>query len=361
MGPLVLALLSSAAALFVGAAVLLLRGALFRPRQPMRLVVVQREDHPGGLFTLLLRRPGPARLLPLPRFLAGQSVALSIPGETVRRRYSIARWQRLPFSYEVAIKREPGGRFSPRLADHARPAARLLVGHPSGKFILPKQAERRRLVLIAGGVGITPLLAMLEQWCESGRPRSPTYLYWQVRHEAEAIYREALAALSRRHADLQVRILVSRPARGAAQRIDAALLAADLGALEGADFLICAGAGLLEALRSQLSGAGVPAGALHFERFSLQRSCGQDQDQDRTVDFGGERFSFAGHGSLLEAIEAQRLAIDADCRTGSCGRCLLAIEEGEVAYRVTPECLPSPAHVLACCAVPKTDLRLRTV
>ncbi|MCM2251071.1 MAG: 2Fe-2S iron-sulfur cluster-binding protein [Ramlibacter sp.] len=357
MGPAVLALSVLALAAFLAAATLLVRGVSFRPKRPMRLVVARRADHPGDLFTLLLRRPAWTRLLPLPRFAGGQSVALAIPGEAASRRYSIARWRPLPFSYELTIKREPCGRFSPRLAAHARPGAHLLVGRPDGRFVLPKQTGRRRIVLIAGGVGVTPLLAMLDEWRAARRCPAQAHFYWQVRHEEDAIYGEALASLAQRHSDLRARILVSRPARGSAQRISAALLAAELGTLADSDFLICAGSDLLEALRAQLTAAGVPANALHFERFTLAHPAGEDLE--RTVAFGGERFSFAGHGSLLDAIEAQRLTIDADCRTGSCGRCLLALEEGEVAYRVTPEFTPPPRHVLACCAVPTTDLRLR--
>lgn len=352
---LTLIVLGLSAAAFLAALFLLIRGALYRSQRPLSLLVTRRRDAAGDLFTLILQRPIPARLLPLPRYAAGQSVQLAIPGETVKRRYSIARWKRLPFAYELTIKREPHGRFSARLADHAQAGARLLAGRPSGSFILPRRAAAPRAVFIAGGVGITPLLAMLDQWAAVRGPYAEAYLYWQIRQENEAIYRDALASLARRCPALRVRILVSRPAQGRAEKISAELLCNELGRLEGTDFYLCAGSGLLDSMLTGLGDAGVAEQCLHFERFTLGAP---GEGGNWMVAFGGKRFSFAGHASLLDAIEAEHLAIDADCRTGSCGRCLLKIDDGEARHRVTPEYEAPPGTVLACCAVPASDLRV---
>lgn len=358
--PLVTAiLLALTCAAFVMATALLVRGTLYRPARPLLLAVVARRDSAGDLFTLTLRRPGLARLMPLPRFAAGQSVLLVVPGEAVKRRYSIARWLRMPFAYEISIKREPQGRFSSRLADHAVTGARLVVGRPDGHFILPARSVVRRAVLIAGGVGITPMLAMLDQWSRTRRPYAEMHLYWQVRHEDEALYRETLAALARRQPGMKVRILVSRPSQGQAEKISAGLLSAELGGLADTDFYLCAGTGLLDAMLVALQEAGVSKDALHFERFSLGGPAGADEAW--TITCEGRQFPFAGHASLLDAMEGQGLAMQADCRTGSCGRCLVAIEQGQAMHRIAPEYEVPAGHVLACCAIPKTDLCLRAV
>jgi ferredoxin len=108
-----------------------------------------------------------------------------------------------------------------------------------------------------------------------------------------------------------------------------------------------------------LGRTGVAAEALHCERFTL--GAAGDSDEGWTLAYEGERFPFGGRPSLLDAIEARCLAIDSDCRTGTCGRCMLAVEEGEAQHRITPEYAVPPRHVLACCAVPKSDVRLRAV
>lgn len=343
---------------FITAVGLLVRGALYRPRQALRLVVAERKDHGVDLFTLRLRRIGIWRWRPLPRFKAGQSVAVSFPGDTLKRRYSIARWQALPFSYELTIKREAQGRLSPRLAEEARCGTRLAVGYPEGHFTLPGNPTAHRAVFIAGGVGITPLLAMLEQWATMRRSYPEAHLYWQVRHEQEAIYRDVLLMLTKRSHALRVRLLVSRPQQGRSERISVEWLRAELGAFSRTDFYLCAGTRLLESLLTGLKAAGVADEALHFERFTLGPA---DAAQDWRIHYQGREFSAAGHASLLDAIEAQGLPIDSDCRTGSCGRCLLAVESGQIKHRIEPEYTVLPGQALACCAVPLSDVRLRTM
>ena len=109
-----LIVLGLAAAAFATAVALLVRGVSYRPASRLNLVVSRRDNAAGDLFSITLRRPFRSCLLPLPRFAAGQSVQIAIPGEPVMRRYSIARWRSLPFAYELTIKREPHGRFSRR-------------------------------------------------------------------------------------------------------------------------------------------------------------------------------------------------------------------------------------------------------
>lgn len=355
--PTLLALGLSGAA-FALALALLLRGALYRPARPLNLVVSRRSDPAQDLFCLTLRRPLWLRWLPLPPFAAGQSVALALPHGGARRRYSIARWRALPFAYELGIRREGQGRLSPHLAEHAQRGARLAVSRPGGSFMLARQAPGRRAVLIAGGIGVTPLLAMLDQWAARRGPYERADLYWQVRHAEEAIYREALASLARQRAELRVRILVSRPAQGPAERISAALLRAELGPLADADFYLCAGSALLDSLLGELAAMDLPAEALHYERFNLGAA---ETAENWTIAYQDLRFSCAGHASLLDAIEAQGIAIDSDCRTGSCGRCLVAVLSGEAQHRVHPEYPVPPGQLLTCCAVAKSDMRLQPV
>lgn len=353
-------LLLGAGAAFFGAVYLLLRGMSYRPKQrlqPIRLIVASRTEAAGDLFTLRLKRRGLRRCLPLPRFTGGQSIALSIPGEKLKRRYSLARWQWLCWTYEVTIKREPDGRFSPRLFEHAQQGATLDVGRPEGHFLLASSSPRPRAVLIAGGVGITPLLAMLDQWAPRQRTYAHMHLYWQIRHDEETLYRDVLTDLQQRCPALQVRILVSRPTQGTGERVSVELMTRELGTLFNTDFYLCASTALLDSMLAALTEAAVPAEAQHYERFSLGPAEGGDEGW--RLEYSGQQFTADGHPSLLDALEAQGFEVDADCRTGSCGRCLLGVETGEFQYRSSPECAVPTAHVLSCCALPKSHMRLR--
>jgi ferredoxin-NADP reductase len=354
---LTLILLGLSGVAFVLGVGVLLRGAQYRPTRPLTLVVARRIDHTDDLFTLRLRRIGVGRLFPLPPFAAGQSVAVSLPDSALKRRYSLARWKSMPFSYELTIKREPEGRLSPRLHAHARPGATLHVSRPDGHFVLPEHRSNSRAVFIAGGVGITPLLAMLDQWSRKRHSYPEVYLYWQVRHEPEALYREELDVLAHRHPNLHVRLLVSKPTEGTGTRISVALLEAELGSMSNTDFFLCAGSRLLDSMLDGLSGSGVEDRSLHYERFSLGTA--NAPDEGWSVACGGVSFPFRGYPTLLDALEDQGFSLDSDCRTGTCGRCLLVVENGEAQHRIRPEGTVPSRHVLACCAIPKSDLQIR--
>jgi ferredoxin-NADP reductase len=351
-------LLGLSTAALVAATALLVRGAWLRPttRPRLTLQVTRRHDYPGDWFTLVLQRPWYARFWPLPRFLAGQSVALSLPGSVLRRRYSLARWHALPRRYEITVKRETQGKFSPRLAAHARLGAQIALDAPGGDFVLPQGPTSRRLVLIAGGVGITPLLAMMDRL--QGEPSSwqERHLYWQVRFEHEWIYRDALQQLASRDARVRLRLLVSRPDGGAAERISLALLQQELGSLVDTTFLMCANPSMLDDLNSGLQAHGVAPSAIHFERFTLGAAV-QDAGAWQ-LDIAGKNLAFSGHASLLDALEDGGVFLPSDCRTGTCGQCRLNVLSGQVRHLVQAEFAVSASQVLACCCVPQSDLTL---
>lgn len=350
-------LLAASVAAVLAACVLLIRGTRYRPTQPLQLVVADRVDHDEHLFTLALRRPWHQRFRPLPRFGAGQSVAVGIPGAPLTRRYSLARWQARPWCYQLTVRREADGRFSPRLWAHARRGARLEVGVPTGSFVLDTASSRRRAVMIAGGVGITPLLAMVDRWAGGAGGYAELHLYWQVRRPWDAMYAAFLGYLASRNAAFRFRLLVSRPSAGVGERIDVALLRTELGELGDADFYLCAGAALLDPMLAALAQAGVVPDALRHERFAAPSVAA---GADWRVVYGERVFSFAGHRTLLEAFEAEGLAIDSDCRNGSCGRCRLKVCLGRTQQVMAPEHALPEGQVLACCTQPASDLMLAT-
>jgi ferredoxin-NADP reductase len=352
-------LLGLSLAAFIVATALLLRGAWLRPARPrLTLQVTQRHDYPNDWFTLVLQRPWYARLRPLPRFAAGQSVAVSLPGSALRRRYSLARWHKWPRRYEITVKREIQGKFSPRLAAQARLGTRIKVEAPGGDFVLPQGPTPRRLVLIAGGVGITPLLAMLDQ-LQGVHSWQEIHLYWQVRFEHEWIYRDALQQHAKRDARVRLRLLASRPAAGAAERISLAMLQQELGSLLDTTFLMCANPSMLDDLSIGLQAHGVAPSAIHFERFTLGTPA-QDAGAWQ-LSIAGKSLAFSGHASLLDALEDAGVSLPSDCRTGTCGQCRLNLLSGQVWPLVQAEFAVSSGQILACCCVPQSDLTLSLV
>lgn len=352
-------LLAASTGALICSVVVLVRGGLYhhRPARTLTLVVRQRVDHTNGWFTLTLQRPGLLRVLPLPRFKGGQSVALALPGGRLRRHYSLARWSHRPWRYEVSIKPEPQGKLSLQLAREALPGSRLQVSRPSGQFTLRPGRSARRQVLIAGGIGITPLLAMLDQWSHQRHsPGQELHLYWQSRHPGDWIYRDVLNAYATTVDGVRVRLLASRADDGTATRIDVSLLQEALGSLGDTQFLMCAGPQMLDDLSEGLRNAGVPASHIHFERFTSGAAHGHTGTWALQVD--GQGIAFAGHAHVLSALEDAQVPLAADCRTGTCGQCCVRLLSGQTRSLLEPEFKAPAGHFLACCTVPLSDLQL---
>lgn len=277
----------------------------------------------------------------------------------MRRRYSLARWKNLPFAYEITVKREPQGKFTSQLAIEALAGAQLCVELPSGDFILPQWPPTRRAVLIAGGVGITPLLAMIDQWLSEPFSFQEIHFYWQVRFEHEWMYREVLQQHAGRDARIRLRLLASKPQDGVAERISVGLLQQELGTLTDATFLMCASQPMLDDLSAGLQAQGVAPSALHFERFALGLAGRDAGTWQLTIE--GKSLSFQGHASLLDALESAGVSMPSDCRTGTCGQCRVNVLAGRTSNLVPPEFVVSPGQVLACCCIPQSDLTLSPV
>lgn len=336
----------------------LVRGIFYRPTAKyLDLVITQRSNSQSEWFTLVLQRAWYARWQPLPRFRAGQSITITPAGSKTKRRYSLARWQKLPFSYEVTIKREPLGKVSNPLWLDAQVGNRLRITPPSGEFVLA--ADESPLVFIAGGVGITPLLAMLDEHLPKAKRDIPVHLFWQVRYEHEWIYQPDLAQLQHQYPQLKVHLLVSQPERPeqAAHRININLLRAKLGNLRDYHYYLCASETLLDNLCSALETNGVPHEQIHFERFSIASG---GATGIWALDVNGTAITFDGHKTLLDALEENNVPLSSDCRTGSCGECQITVTQGQTRYVITPEFAAPTGRILACCCVPKTNLNLTT-
>jgi len=296
--------------------------------------------------------------LPLPRFAPGQFLTLLAqpPGaRPLRRCYSLAAWQPRPWHYQLCIKREAQGRMSQWLADQARPGMGLRVLPPAGHFCL--QAEHGpHLLLIAGGVGITPMRAMLQAWLHAPGARRLTLVY-AGRDRAALAYHQEFLQLAAERADFSYCPALSRDPQAPLAwqgRLDRQRLGALLEA--GSEVFICAGEALLGACRDNLGALGLAPARVHWEAFGagvLGAGSGQFG-----LDWQGEVLQYAGQPSLLHALHEQGVELPADCWGGHCGSCRLSCQ-GQVQWRQPPAQALPPGQILACCCIPAEDLRLR--
>lgn len=327
-------------------------------RRPLKLTVATRHDLAGQLLTLHLTSPdGKA----LPAYRAGQHVLLRAPagrdGKTIQRAYSLAAWQARPGSYELGIKREAHGAMSQWLWATLQAGDTVELSRPRGNFVIgPGDSP---LVLIGGGIGITPIRAMLHEALSSGRPIA---LYHAARQVELLLYREEFETLANQHADFRYHPILSRPASdwpGATGRLDAARLCAGLGKPKLADFYLCASNGMMDGLRQDLEAYGIDRRRIHWEAFGIG-TADATSGLDVAVSQGARQtvLRSAGEPSLLATLEANGVDLPSECRTGSCGQCQVRLETGEVSWLIEPEFLPAPNCVLPCVCSPRTPLSI---
>ncbi|MCU7246314.1 2Fe-2S iron-sulfur cluster-binding protein [Pseudomonas koreensis] len=315
----------------------------------------------------------------LPVFLAGQHLPLrfTLDGEVHIRTYSLSSAPSDGF-FRISVKRE--GLVSSHLHERIRVGDVLEARAPKGHFTVAP-LERRPLVLLAAGVGITPLLSMLREVVYQGlrtRGIRPTWLIQSSRSLADQPFRRELDQLLEGAGEsVRVLRLLSQPESGLVERedfdlhgrIDAALLR-NLLAVEDydqVDFVLCGPGAFTQGLYDSLRELDVRDAQIHAETFgpsTLKRRADADAivieqppAATTSVPVVFERSAKEARwqpegGSLLELAESRGLRPEFSCRGGSCGTCKTRLVSGAVNYPQPPAEVPEEGQVLICCAVP---------
>jgi len=299
-------------------------------------------------------------------FVAGQflSFDVEVDGEVHRRAYSLATPPLAGRPAHVTIKRVAGGRVSNHLNDHAEIGMTLNVLGPSGAFTMEPASCAERLVLIAGGSGITPIASIAEMALEAA-PSSRVTLLYGNRSEADVIFRERFDALAATHPGrFTLEHVLESPSSdwtGTRGRLDGATALARLGAHGHSDdgrcaYYVCGPSGMMDSVREALLASGVEASRIHEERFSRpEERRGPEESfgaQTVTLKTGGRSLEVLTDGeTLLEAGLAAGLDMPFSCAMGGCAACKVKVTSGQVVME-EPNCLTQAerdaGYVLAC-------------
>lgn len=348
--------------------------ALGNQWRPLRVTKIEAESrHIRSIYLEPVDGAG------LPVFLAGQHLPLrfTLDGEVHIRTYSLSSAPSDGF-YRISVKRE--GLISSHLHQQIQVGDVLEARAPQGHFTVAP-LERRPLVLLAAGVGITPLLSMLREVVYQGlrtRGIRPTLLLQSSRSLADQPFRQELDRLLERSGNaVRVLRLLSQPEADAREgedfdltrRIDGAVLRnlLDVDDFDQIDFVLCGPGGFTQGLYDSLRELDVRDAQIHAETFgpsTLKRQPDPDalvieQPPAATTSVAvvfersakEARWQPEG-GSLLELAESRGLRPEFSCRGGSCGTCKTRLVSGAVNYPQAPAEVPEAGHVLICCAVP---------
>ncbi len=231
-----------------------------------RAMVVARKERESELITSFYLEPVDGQ--PLPPFHPGQylTLVLDIDGRTVRRNYSLSDAPGKPW-YRVSIKREDHGLVSNWMHDRAEVGTRIHIQAPAGEFTLDAAATRP-LVLVTGGVGITPAMSMLESAAGSGRP---IRFIHAARHGGVHAFRERVDVLAAAHRNVQALYVYDAPREGDDPHeigyVTDALLARHLPEDRDVDLYLLGPKPFMQAVYRAGQRLGVPATQLRYEFF----------------------------------------------------------------------------------------------
>lgn len=257
---------------------------------------------------------------PLPPFEPGAHIRVSLP-EGGDRAYSLIRTGPVaePLTeYRIAVQLEPDGDGGSRYMHGLKPGDRIEFASPKNDF--PLDASQPA-VLLAGGIGVTPLISMATQLTEAGQDFD---FHYAARSAALMAYPQALAEQfgPRFHSHFD-----DQPGN-----------ALDLGAVidsVGKDrhLYICGPRGLIDVAKASAEAAGIPASRIHIELFD--NAAQQDGDTAFEVELSstGQVFTVAPDQSIIEALEAGGVDVLYDCQRGDCGICQCDVISGTPDHR----------------------------
>lgn len=307
----------------------------------------------------------------LPDYEPGQHVAIriaSVPAHgEVTRTYSLVGPACQPErrSYRIAVKHVPGGSFSGYVAENLRVGDVVRLQAPGGSFVIPSQS-RFPVVLIAGGVGITPFLSYLESLAQEGR--SPeVVLHYANQNSRSHAYKARLAELGRLLPNLTLVNYYESPLIGdrvgddhqCVGRVSSCAIPDDY-IKRRARFYMCGPQGMMQAMTDALIKRGVPAFDVFKEEFRSPAAPLPASQQKFHVHFSRSQCKAtwsSADGTLLSFAEALGIAMPSGCRVGQCESCVLDVLSGHVRHLV-PLAGAADDKCFTCQAIPGSDLVL---
>jgi ferredoxin-NADP reductase len=260
---------------------------------------------------------------PLPVFTAGAHIDWHL-GHGLIRQYSLCNDPRETHRYEVAILKEKASRGGSVAAHALRAGDVVEVSAPRNNFALADDAAFH--LLLAGGIGVTPMMAML---AELQARNADFLLHYCSRSPQQTAFRDRLKPLA-----AQGKVIFHYDGGNPARGLD---LRATLSAFApGHHAYVCGPSGFLSAAKA--AAAAWPEHAVHFEHFSAAPISEEDAVWDQKpfqvkVKSTGKIVDVAAGQSIVSALRDAGIAVDTSCEDGFCGTCLTRYLAGEPVHR----------------------------
>lgn len=308
----------------------------------LNVVVRKREIQGADVVVLDLGRADGAAL---PAFEAGAHVDIHVAPGLVRQ-YSLCSDPAEVSVYRLGVLKDPASRGgSVQVHDSLHEGREVQISAPRNLF--PLAADARRSILLGGGIGITPMIAMAHALHRQG---ADFELHYCGRSRSRSAFLDELAK-----APFAARVVTHFDDEEAAQRLD---LAAVLGRADaGTHMYTCGPSGFMDWVIAGARAQGYDEAQIHKEYFQVE------------VDASGGGFEVVAARSnktvqvaegqtILDALAQVGIKIDISCEQGVCGTCMCEVLEGEPDHRdvyLTDEEKAANDQILVCCSRAKTN------
>lgn len=283
----------------------------------------------------------------LPRFAAGSHIALRLGGEVLRD-YSLCNDPAERRRYCIAVLRERNGEGSRQLHEAVRVGDPVEVSLPRNNFSLAEDATRH--LFLAGGIGITPIMAMI---AELRRRGADFLVHYCTRSPEATAFRDELDLLA-----AQGRLRFHHDGGNPACGLDIA--AALREPQPGTHLYYCGPAGMMAAAKA--ASAHWPAGTVHCEYFTGPAALPpQPLEQDRPfrvrLASSGAEYEILPGDTIIDVLRRHGIAVRTSCELGYCGACLTRYRAGEPDHRDQILSAADRArYLLICCSRSKTPI-----
>ena len=290
----------------------------------------------------------------------------------MNRSYSISSSPTQREYVELTVRREPRGAVSRHIDDLLRVGDEIEAGGPVGRFTF-SGTEADSIVLISGGVGITPMMSITRYLTERSWPGEIFFIY-TCRTPDDFIFADEVAALERFNPKLHVAVTITKAEgtdwKGARGRISKEWLVQTVPELASRRIHLCGPPEMMDATRTLLAELGVPPDQLKTEAFGATKPTPAPAGTTAkpTAPATGPLVTFSKNSksakihvdqTVLELSEELGIGIEFSCRVGTCGLCKVKMTSGEVDMAVEDALDPDDKTngiILACQAKPKGEI-----
>jgi uncharacterized protein len=340
-----------------------------------REFVLEKRVAESASVTSFYLRPEDGR--PLQTFRPGQflTIQVDVPGQQqpAIRTYTLSDAPNEGY-FRLSVKRElqadqTAGLVSNWLHDHFKVGDKLLAKAPAGQFYLELKGDRP-VVLISAGVGVTPMICMLNALTAS-RVQRTVFFFHGARNRREHAFAAHVKSLAATHENVRIHFAYSRRSDGdrlgadynSHGRIGIKTVQALVPNPYG-DFFLCGPTAFMKEIYEDLVQWGVEIERIHFESFGPATVIGGSKNSSSTekaipqIRFypDSDPIAWDGRSTLLDLALNNGLKLKYGCRSGVCGTCACKLLSGKISYLQIPIAASPKDTVLLCCARPESDV-----